>query len=353
LGWRELPAKLRREPGVTLDVALFCLGFALLRAWSQHGKQPVQYPDTPSYMPLNFLGHGVTRLWTTPLLFTILPSDSARVYAQLLIGIACWSALALGVARSLAHPVVARVGGALILVLGLCEQVTEWDTILLSESLALSLTALLVASLLWLRLRPTRWGLGATLVVMVLWVFSRQLHAAVFIPVAIVAIGWILLRRRRLIGVAVALAAIAAWGGYATVASGKAIVQMNAHDILVLRILKSPQNADYFARRGMPKVAVLKKEASTETEATVFSHDRGLVLNDPQWKQWIDAHWRTTYAGWLLRHPVATVRGPADDAPVLLSGLASYASVLPALPGPIQDTLWDRVKGATLPCSQL
>jgi hypothetical protein len=326
-----------RVGSVTRDVALSCLGFALLRAWASVGRPPLRDTDSSSYMHVNLLGHGVERLWTVPALFTALPSDSARTLAQLVIGIACWSALALAVAHSLDHPLVARVGALSVLLLGLCVQVTEWDQFLLSESLALSLTALLVASLLWVRLRPTRWAFGAMLVVLTLWVFTRQLQAALFALIAVAPIAWILLRRRRLAAVAAALALVAVWAGYATTSS-RALVRQNAHNLLVLRILQSPEGAAYFDRRGMPQMKALRREAAMRT-------DQGLqdpVYTSRAWRRWIDAHWERAYAGWVIRHPIEDIRAPLADAPYELSGFADYASVRPALPRPIQDTLWER-----------
>jgi hypothetical protein len=290
-------------------------------------------------MHVSFLGHGGNRLWTVPILFTALPSDSARTFAQLVIGILCWSALAFAVERSLRHRVVARVGAVLTLLLGLCIQVTEWDQILLSESLAISLTVLLVASLLWVRLRPTPWALGAMLAVLVLWVFTRPLQAALFVLIAVVAISWILLRRRRFVGVAAALAIIAVWGGYATANSSKQTIMENAHDILVLRILQTPGNAAYFERRGMPQMETLKKEAATLTDHGV----RDPVYQNRAWQNWIDAHWQRTYAGWLLRHPLDDIRAPLADVPYELSGFANYTAVRPALPRSVQGVLWERV----------
>jgi hypothetical protein len=339
----RLLTRVRDFSSVTRDVALFCVGFALLRAWAWLGRPPLRFPDTPSYLQLNFLGHGVGRLWTVPLVFKALPSDSARTFALLLIGIACWSALAFAVAHSLRHPIVARAGAIVILVLGLCVQVMQWDRTLLSESLALSLTSLIVACLLWVRLDATPWRLAALLVVLMLWIFNRQLQAAIFIPIAVVAIAWILLRRRkrRFVIVAAAVAVLAAWGGYATSNSSTAINRLNAHDLLVLRLFPSQQAEDYFAERGMPQMALLKKEALTHKD--LWSADP--VLRDPEWQRWVDNHWQLTYAGWLLRHPIDNIRVPLTDVPYELSGLYTYASVRPALPGPVQDLIWDRVPG--------
>lgn len=298
----------------------------------------MQYPDTGTYLHLDFLGHGGDRLWTVPLLYNVLADDRARTLAQLLIGILSWSALAFAVAASLQQRIVARVGAALVLLLGLCIQVTEWDVILLSESLALSLTALLVATLLWVWLQPTRWRLAALVAVLAFWVFNRQLQAVVFVLIAVVAIVWILLRRRRFVALALALAILAAWAGYATANSVTPITRENAHDILVLRLFTSPENVTYFKRRGMPQIAALTREAATGSDKGV----QDPVYRNRQWQRWIDAHWSRTYVGLLLRHPVDDLRGPLSDARNELSGYPAYAHSFPALPGVIQDALWER-----------
>lgn len=338
------PSRERRQlagvvvTAVTRDVALFCVAFAVLRAWASLARPPVSYPDTATYTQLNFLGHNVGRLWTVPLLYTVVPNDSARTFVQLLLGIVSWSALALAISVTLSRPVVARVAAVLVLLLGLCIQVTQWDQVLLSESLALSLTALLVALLLWVRLRQTAGTLAAMFVVLVLWVFDRQLQATLFIGIAVVAAVWIVARHRRFLPLAAALAILAAWGGYATNNSSAHLTRWGAHDLMVMRILPSAVNASYFTSRGMPDVPLMEKEAAKRL-------DRGWadpVLQDPRFLSWVDAHWQRVYAGWLLRNPVATARDPVAQAPNLLSGLNNYSSVRPALPSSVQDTLWQR-----------
>ena len=327
------------------DVLLFCLGFALLRFWALAGRSPVRWPDSNSYFYVDFFGHAAGgRLWTVPVLYTTLPSDAARVAAQGLIGILCWSALAFAVARSLAHPVVARIGAIAILLLGLCIQVTEWDQTLLSESLAVSLGALLAAALLRTRLRRTWPVICATLVVLVLWMFARQVQVLVFLPVGVVTIGWMLLRARRYIAVAVALALIGVWGGYAA-AQDKGNLEFGAHDILIFRILQTADGPAFIARSGMPDVPQLEKEASTYASAGTYLGGASKVYKDPRWQQWIDRHWSRLYLKWLIHHPVADIREPLSYANQLLSGFPNYASIRPVLPSTVQDLLWERASG--------
>src|SRR5262249_36509461 len=142
---RVLVRKLRAADAVTRDVALYSAAFAFLRLWSIVGRPVIRYPDSASYFYVDFLGHAAGgRSPTVPLLYTALWSDRARVAAQVIVGIACWSTLAFAVAKSLRHPYVARAGALLVLLLGATIQVTEWDQIILSESLSISLTALLL-----------------------------------------------------------------------------------------------------------------------------------------------------------------------------------------------------------------
>ncbi len=344
---RAVRLRLSTLDGLGRDVGLFCLAFALLRVWAVFLRTVVRYPDSVTYFDIDFLGRA-TRLWTVPILYRALPNDDARVAAQTLIGILCWSALAFAVARSMRHPIVARAGALLVLLLGLCIQVTEWDDVLLSESLALSLMALMGASLLWLRLRRTRWTIAAVLVVSMLWVFTRQIQAAVFIPVAVLVIGWIAFRARRYLPVAVAVAVVAAWGGYAIVGQSR-FVEDSAHGILVTRVLGAPDAASFFTRAGMPDMPVLQKEYAAWVARQKFLGRASPVFRDPSWISWVNRHWNLTYVDWLLEHPVATIRQPLSHANDLLSGFPAYSKPRPVLPSPVQDALWDRSSSGDLP----
>jgi hypothetical protein len=320
------------------DVALMSIAFAVLRCWAVVGRTPIRFPDSATYLFLNFFGH-TTRLWTLPLLYTHLPSDRTRTLAQLAIGVACWIALAFAVARVVRHPAAARAGAALVLTLGLCIQVTEWDQLVLSESLALSLTALLIALLLRLLHRPSLHLIVGALGVLVLWVFVRHYQAAVYLAFCVPVIAWILLRHIRYAAVAVALAVIAVWAAYDLHYSVD-VQRGNAHDILVDRMLKTPEGVAFFARRGLPEMAVLRKETATGNPGFASP-----VFRDPEWLDWIDHKWTRAYAAWLAHHPWGMVRRPLGSFLSSMSGAPPYSSVRPVLPSPVQDALWERASG--------
>jgi len=314
--------------------------FALLRLWAIVGQSPVRTFDSAGYFPISFTGDAV-RLWTVPVFYRALPGDGARVLAQVAVATVCWTALALAVAHSLRGRVLARAGALAILLLGLCAQVTQWDQFILSESLALSLGALLVAALLAFRLRPSSRLLAATLAVLVLWVFTRELHAGVFVVIAAVAIVWILVRSRRPVAIAVAvgIAALAAWGGYAATGN-ESLHAQSAQQLIVTRILEDPAGRQFLADRDMPALDALVREAETG-----FLGRRSPVLEDEAWRAWIDDKWDATYRRWLLRDPVAAIREPMGNFTTLLSGEPHWTPARPVLPSPLQDALWDRSAG--------
>jgi hypothetical protein len=298
---------------------------------------------------VNLFGHGTGgRLWTVPALYAVVQDDQHRVVAQAVIGSLCWGALAFAVAHSVINGALARVGAGIILLLGLCVQVTQWDQTILSESVSLSLGALLPATILWLRLRRTGWVVAAVFVALILWIFARQLQVLLFIPIAVVLIAWIVLRARRWVVVACALAALGVWSGYAA-AQDKMHLEYDAHDIIEFRILQVPGGASFMARTGIPDFALMKVEAArfTATGAYVGGTNSKVYL-DPAWRRWVDKHFTRTFADWVVHHPWWTIRLPVLDVPTALDGNPKYGVPRTTLPSPVQDLLWERSGGSFL-----
>src|SRR5215212_5133809 len=111
--------------------------FAILRVLATIGLSPRRWPDSGTYFDVAFFG-GAIRLWVVPVIYNILPSDVARIVGQVALGVVSWSALAVATAGAAVHPLAKRIGATAIAALGLCTQVTQWDRVLLSESIALS-----------------------------------------------------------------------------------------------------------------------------------------------------------------------------------------------------------------------
>ena len=134
------------------------------------------FPDSHTYLPISFLGHAV-RLWTIPVLYFFGGTSGGRVALQIVIGVACWITLAVQVGRVLQVRIVRVVAQAVILLISLCAPVLQWNRIILSESLSISLAVLLLATSLALARRMDIRALSVFLVVAVLWTFTRQVQA--------------------------------------------------------------------------------------------------------------------------------------------------------------------------------
>ncbi|MDP1878461.1 MAG: hypothetical protein Q8M17_12995, partial [Actinomycetota bacterium] len=121
---------------------------------------PVRYNDSPGYVPgtggdatgtVSLLGDSV-RAWPTVVLYGLAGSDQARVALQTVIALAAWSLLAWAFLARV-RPAVAAVAGGLLAVLALAPVAYQWNLLILSDSLSISLVLGGVA-LLRLGVRP-------------------------------------------------------------------------------------------------------------------------------------------------------------------------------------------------------
>ena len=124
------------------------LGYLLVQGFIIVGLTTPRFPDSPSYTDLSLTGH---RLPTVPLIYSAFPSDSLKSLAQVVLAAVCWWILA-GVASGMVENRAVRIGlRTVLLALGVVAPIASWNSTILSESIAISLTALLIA--VWLRTR--------------------------------------------------------------------------------------------------------------------------------------------------------------------------------------------------------
>jgi hypothetical protein len=327
----------RRPSPLTRDLLLIAAAFGVLRVLAVVGKSPVSFPDTGTYFTFNLLGGENARLWTIPLVFKAMPSDPARVAAQVAIGIGCWGALAVETGRALRNPVVARIGAALVLILALTVEVTQWDLTLLSESITVSLMALGVALALWLGRRgglPVL--LAALLGAVVLWAFTRYVSAvsvALLFPLGAGLALWRLPRRTAWVTVA-ALLLTSAWSLYA-VSRQDFIWRVNAYQIILQRILPDDEATRYFTDRGLEVTQGLRR-ASREN---LGPNTR--AFTDPRFQRWLEDEWRRAYASYLLRHWASTIWDPLHETPTWASEDTKYSKPRHVLPRRAENLLWN------------
>jgi hypothetical protein len=276
--------------------------FAALRILAVLGLAPGRFGDTSTYQQLSFVGHA-ERLWTVPLLYHLLRADAARIVAQLAIGIGCWWYAALTFADQLRDARLKVAGLLLVCAIALSIQVTNWDLTILSDSLAISLTVLLL-SLWWRELRaPGRWTALALVTVTVLWTFTRESNVVMNDLLAIAAFVSVLWapRRGRRLGIAVCVLAASLWG-HAALRNDHYSTRININAIIIDRIEPVASYRTWWQHHGVPKLPRHYDEV-----------ERGSSHYRPHYVEWLDAHGEGTYVHFLLTHPRFTLGKPLPD----------------------------------------
>jgi hypothetical protein len=330
--------------------------YLLLHALVVAGLRTPRFPTSPEYLVLSFLGHA-RRLWTVPLFYKLFPNDTLRIAGQTLFSAVSWWVLAFVAARDVRRREVRFGLRILILTLGLCTSVAAWNTAILSESVSISLTALLIAAWLWF----VRWRTLSTAVLAtaatLLWTFTRQEHVIVscaitFIVLAIVARRW---RDGVLIALAVVLTAISLYGIVAATRN-RDLARYNLAAIVGLRILPNSDYTSWFIAHGMPYTPTVAGFAN--------KYPPEPLADDPVWGAWAQAKGNHVYLNFMLSHPRYTLTGvlpylsgeqpsltqpalpPAalspDATPSLLSPDTDWARHRDVLPRVVQDLLFER-----------
>ena len=183
-------------------------------SWTRSPHVFDNFPDSHTYLTISFLGHA-ERLWTIPVLYYFGGSSAGRVVLQTVIGAICWIALSVQLGKALRARIIRIIAQVLVLLISLCAPVIQWNRIVLSESIAISLTVILLAASLALSCRMDMRALAAFLFVVVLWTFTRQVQAfivvALLIPFLFLAWRRPEARRLALIG-GTAVVVIGGWG---------------------------------------------------------------------------------------------------------------------------------------------
>ena len=314
-------------------VSTVALGYVALRVLAARGAATGIYPDSSAYeriallpFPSSAFFRG-TKPWGLPLLYKILPGDPAVAapVAQLAISIAAWLVVAVAVLRCLSGRQMREVAFAAVLLFSLSSSIGLWDADLLSESLSLSLMALLVAALLTLARRPTVLVGMAAVAAATLWAGTRDTNAYAVVLLAPLASA-VIWRAGRIHLALVVTAAFVAAGGTAIAASAStARSELLLMDVVDERVLDEPAARAFFVQRGLPVRPGLRR--------TLFARRSVLTRyeQDPELanvREWLTRHGGRTYMAYLLEHPRASLVTPLRQLPSILSpnGLDGYAA---------------------------
>jgi hypothetical protein len=365
-----VPVRLPRRsiPWVYLAVGGFYLA---LRIWSfagiaGHGSS---FVDTVEYERVAhrslfdsqfWLGF---KPWGTPLLWKLLPGPTATAapVAQWLISVAAWLTLAAVVSRALRSRPVAIAAFAIVLAFSLVPALAVWDGALLSESLTFSLGALFLAALFVLSERPTPKSAGAAVALAFLLAMTRTSNALV-VPLFLIPVAVLVLRRRRDVAISLVVASIAIVG-IAYVHSDAHEWELPLAEVIALRVLHEPQARAYFDARGMPDTPGLADRIMTNrVPFPGFETAPELASFIP----WFNRSARTTYRDFLLSHPDALIVDPIRYLPSLVTPSTSTDDLqaLPlqvyeargyrnALPSPVRRVLYFSSAALVFVCAAL
>jgi hypothetical protein len=329
VGW----AARARDPLLAIAVA-----YVAVRVLAFTGVDAREFQDTIDYRDV-----AAAPLWsagflagkhppTLPLLYKILGSGDLCLDGQVAISTACWLALATATASAIRHPRVRLAAFAAILCFSLSRDVVMWDSILLSESISLSLTAASVAAWLLVVRRPGPVPLALALGATTLWTLARDPHAYVaLLAAAALALSLVMGGHRRLRAIAalglVAMATASLWSA----SVGFKRWQYPLQNLVTLRVAADPAGLDYFKRAGMPVTPRFVELSRQYRETGLDPFHYPAAYGDPSLRSqflpfqiWLMREGRHVYTTYLLTHPGAVAAAFGELDHVLLAPRVDY-----------------------------
>jgi hypothetical protein len=302
---------------------LALLGFAALRIWLALGD-PVSWSDTRSYDVQASKSPLSARFWAGrkppgfPLVLKVIGSHEAVVVFHVAVAIVAWAVLAWVVASFVRGAWPRLLALCLVLGFALTNQIAIWDRVMLSESLALSTFALLVAALIGFVHRPGWLLAGAVAVSAGAWMSMRDTNIYVVLGAGAVLLiaGLLALARRRVLAARIVVAAVAliVLGGAALAVSASTVRGWDPlRHVLSDRILPYPDRLSWWEDHGMPQAAALRRLAVERTDTGAPAV--GPAARDRRfgrYSRWVRDEGARTYVVWLATHPSYTLFEPFE-----------------------------------------
>jgi hypothetical protein len=338
------------SPYVWIGVA-----YVLIRLSTAHWRPIAPGGDTGAYKAIASLNpwdpHFFTgsKPWGTPLVWKLLVTDRVRVAGHHVISVAAWLLLAAAVARYVRLPRVRLSAFALVLLFSMAGQIVLWDSLLLSESLAVSTFALVVAAWLSLARAPSWKWVWLVLAATLLWVAMRDTNAwAAVLAMPAVAV-WIVRSRRRALPVAVLAGTLAIAAASMALASHARRDELPVLHVLGHRVIEEPGGLAHMHEHGMPDWQAIRKKRPINELDGMYGRISGAGPCSVQCRlfgDWLQKKGRSTYLSYLVSHPVYSIGEPIKQ---IHSWIASdfksgrnYTWQRIALPDPLNALLWPK-----------
>jgi hypothetical protein len=320
------PAPAAPLPRAALVFAGVALAGGLVRWWQVHGAVTLRWNDTTDFLDSARAPWFSQELWLgprpplTPVVLKLVDGDLRLFIAfQCVVAALCWAALAASVWTVVGGRRARYLAVGLVVAFSLTVPVVMWDQSALSESLAVSLLALLVAAGLQVAARPSRGAVVNLLVVAAVWLLVRDSPAVVALLggatlAGVLAVRWLRARRRGEPGPALRtpLAALAVGALVLGLADTAASGHGRRHvyplrNVMEVRVLPYPDRVRWFADHGMPQA---EEFLGTGARQAVVEPGRAPVIyiadEDREmgpWFAWLAHDGRATFTRWVAAHP--------------------------------------------------
>ncbi len=254
----------------------------------------------------------------TPLVIKAVGGASAVVTVQTAIAALAWGALALTVGRLVAPGWRRIAAGWVVLGFASTLPIAMWNRSELSESLSLSLLAVVFATFLATSRRPTWPRVAATAAAALAYAATRDAQVWTVAMLALATGGYALTQLRphragalRVGALAVSLLGVVALCGWGTLASQR--TTPDTADVLFVRIFPFPDRVAWFATHGMPQSDQIDRLARETLPTPTGVKVVGIDPRDPRFQpfeRWLHTQGEGTYLLWLVSHPAYGVSEP-------------------------------------------
>jgi hypothetical protein len=323
-------AREKRNMLMRFFLALFLLASYAYYIWLriQHSlrihEPRVSFGDTPDYFAIASQPFFSSSFWitnkppVTPLFFKLLENNPDRIITvQLWLSILAWGFLAFTVAFVIRSFLIKPLAFFVVLGFSLDQNIIMWDSLVLSDSLALSLLALFLSVSLWLLVEWKWYKVALLASISVLLAFVRDTYAywLLLIGIALLVLLFFTHQRKRVllvsgIFISLFLASHAlASAGYHWYSAFLMTVG--------LRILPTAEHVTYFEARGMPV-----SEALMERSGEPMQSDEAAMLYDPRldsFRRWVKNYGRSEYIRFLWFYKAETLQAPLKNLEILFN----------------------------------
>jgi hypothetical protein len=354
-GWDRIPARVTAPSVVT---ALGWCAFATYLVVQALLGPVLIWTDSKVYAAMAGAGLGSGTLWAgarpplTPLVLKVAGSPTAFVTVQAVLAALAWGVLAWTVGR-LVGPGWRRTGAALLM-LGFATTlpIAQWNRSELSESLSLSLLALVVAGFIWTSRTPTWPRVAATAAACLAFAATRDAQVWTVGFLAAAAAAFTLTRVRSdpsravragvLTACLLAVVVLCEWG---TLASQR--TTSDTADVLFVRVFPYPDRVAWFAAHGMPEQRLVDQLARQAPAPSSSAQVVGIPLANPAFtplRRWLATDGERTYLQWLATHPWYVLSEPLLRPERSFNSangnLSFYAPTTHTARSPLTPVLW-------------